>query len=344
MRVIRTILGIFLFLWIAVRPLQAANAVVGTGTAVSCTEAAFNIALATVQGSGSGTITFNCGGAATILFTGGKVISNSAVTIDGGSNITLSGGNAVRHFYVESNATLMVKNLILTSGFDNTFGGGSILNLGGATLENSTIRDSNVASAYSGGAIFSYGPVTIGDSLIENNTGGSAGGLYMAGATAVTTISNSTFRNNRTTNSAFGLGGAITVWTDAEATIEGSTLEQNQAIHGGGIFNNGQIELTNSTLTGNSANRDGGGLHNYLLSIAALSNVTFSDNSALYGGAISASLIVGQSDWVNLTIENNQAERGGGIYLIDSTLVISHATIRNNSAALGAACFRKTGI
>jgi hypothetical protein len=63
--------GLFLMVRVGRRPLYAADSVVGTGTPASCTEAAFDAALSTVQG-GSGTITFNCGGAATLLFTSGK--------------------------------------------------------------------------------------------------------------------------------------------------------------------------------------------------------------------------------------------------------------------------------
>ena len=133
-------------------------------------------------------------------FTAGKVISAADVTIDGGSQITLSGVNTERHFYIDSNANLTLKNITLTNGFDDTYGGGSILSLGGLTLDNTTIRDSNVDPAYSGGAIMAYKPVTITNSLIENNAGGSVGGLFLFGEAADATITGSTFRNNRTTN------------------------------------------------------------------------------------------------------------------------------------------------
>src|SRR5437867_8140842 len=68
--------------------------VVGTGTSASCTEAALNACL---PGGGSfdGTVTFNCGGAATITVTSAPSKTISAdTTIDGGSLITISGDNA----------------------------------------------------------------------------------------------------------------------------------------------------------------------------------------------------------------------------------------------------------
>ncbi len=74
-------------------PVQAADATSRNGTPASCTESAFDTALATVQGSGSGTITFDCGSTATILFTSQKAISGE-VTIDGDDKIILSGANS----------------------------------------------------------------------------------------------------------------------------------------------------------------------------------------------------------------------------------------------------------
>src|SRR5437867_3527492 len=77
---------------------SALACVVGTGTSASCTEAALNACL---PGGGSfdGTVTFNCGGTATITVTSTKLIG-ADTTIDGGSVMTLSGGGAVMVFIV----------------------------------------------------------------------------------------------------------------------------------------------------------------------------------------------------------------------------------------------------
>src|SRR3989454_4238905 len=97
--------------------------VVGTGTSASCTEVALDACL---PGGGSfdGTVTFACGGAATITVTSTKTIS-ADTTIDGGSVITISGGGTVGVFSVNSGVTFTVRNLI-------SFGaGGAIFNNGG---------------------------------------------------------------------------------------------------------------------------------------------------------------------------------------------------------------------
>ena len=88
--------------------------VVGTGTSASCTEAALDACL---PGGGSfdGTVTFDCGGAATITVTSTKTIS-ADTTIDGGSVITISGGGTVGVFSVNSGVTFTVQNLTIANG------------------------------------------------------------------------------------------------------------------------------------------------------------------------------------------------------------------------------------
>src|SRR5262249_53719986 len=83
--------------------------VVGTGTGASCTEAALNTCL---PGGGSfdGTVTFACGGAATITVTSTKTIS-ADTTFDGGNLITISGGGMVGVFSVSSGITVTVENV-----------------------------------------------------------------------------------------------------------------------------------------------------------------------------------------------------------------------------------------
>lgn len=320
------------------RPLHAADAVVGTGTAVSCTEAAFNTALSTVQSSGSGTITFNCGGATTIIFTASKIISNAAVTINGGNSITLSGGNMVRPFYVDSNATLTLQNITLTNGLDNTYGGGAILSLGELTLSNTTIRNSNVDPNYSGGAIMSLGPVTMSNSLLENNSGGSVGGLFLFGEAADATITNSTFRNNDTTNDAYGLGGAITTWDGADLIVRGSTFTENEARYGGAIYNESAhttiLIEQNSVLHGNSVFFDGGGIYNSAGEIV-LNQVTLTENVAGDRGGGLYLVNGSEANLFNVILQANGAGIvGGGIRITSSSLSLIDVTLWENSASV----------
>ena len=82
-------LGLALLLQCLTLPSRALACVVGTGMGASCTESALDACPPT-----SGTVTFNCGGAATITVTSTKTISTDT-TIDGGGMITISGGSRV---------------------------------------------------------------------------------------------------------------------------------------------------------------------------------------------------------------------------------------------------------
>src|SRR5712671_4097103 len=88
-----------------------ASAVIGNGTAASCTEASLDKAL-----PGGGLVTFNCGSdAITIRITSTKTISTDT-SIDGGGLVTLSGGNAVEMFLVTSDVSFTVENLVIANG------------------------------------------------------------------------------------------------------------------------------------------------------------------------------------------------------------------------------------
>src|SRR5438552_18798028 len=108
---------------------SAVACVVGTGTSTTCTEAMLDACL---PGGGSfdGTVTFACGGAATITVTGTKTISADS-TIDGGSVITISGGGTVQVFGVNPGVTFTVENLTIANGIRPVLFGGAIENNGG---------------------------------------------------------------------------------------------------------------------------------------------------------------------------------------------------------------------
>src|SRR5439155_1239771 len=144
--------------------------VVGTGTSAGCTEAALDACL---PGGGSfdGTVTFACGGAATITVTSQKTIS-ADTTIDGGSVITISGGNTVSGGAVE-----------LASG-------------GALTVTNSTFSVTsagNGAGGGAGGAIHSSGTLNVTNSTFSGNGASDGGGIGNFGSATVT---NSTFSGN----------------------------------------------------------------------------------------------------------------------------------------------------
>ena len=106
-------------------------------------------------------------------------------------------------------------------------------------------------------------------------------------------------------------------------------------MNGGGIRNDGTLTLNNSTLSGNSAGADGGGI-DIFLGIATLNNSTLSGNHAgVKGGGISNYAIA--SLW-NATVSNSSAPTGGALFMDSGTTTILTNTILAYSAA-GGNCF-----
>jgi predicted outer membrane repeat protein len=250
-----------------------ADAVVGS----PCTQAEFDAALDSVQGSGGGTITFACGGPATITFTNQKRI-NVAVAIAGGNNVTLSGGDTTRLFNITSGASLTLQQITLTNG--------------------------NAGSG-NGGALFNRGTLVIQDSVVRNSQAQRGGGIYLQTGSNLT-VTRSVF----TGNSAAVTGGAIEV-KRADAIISTSMISQNNAVFGGGVFNAlGTTVMTRTTVNNNTATA-GAGVNNNQGAMW-LANVTISNNSATAGGAGMGNS--GEMTLSFVTFSGNSASFAGGIY------------------------------
>ena len=274
-----------------------AGGVVGTGTAASCTDGALDHAL-----TGGGTVTFNCGGPATIDIstgTGTKTIGANT-TIDGGGLITISGGDSVGVFRVNSGITFTVNNLTIANGF--AFGGG-IENYGTTTVINCTLSGNRGRSPFSecsfcgaGGILYGTGQnpgtTTVTNSTFTGNSGAAGGGIGSEGlaqlqGASLLTVTNSTFTGN-----IGAIGGGIGISSSkATTTVTNSTFTGNNAVGGGvggGIGGFGaSLTVTNSTFTGNSSGPpllgvSGGGI-GQLGGSLTVTNSTFIGNSGFSG-------------------------------------------------------------
>ena len=108
-----------------------------------------------------------------------------------------------------------------------------------------------------------------------------------------------------------GAVGVVEVASAVTVSISGLTIEDGNAEGGGGIFNNGTLTVTNSTLSNNTANNagvGGGGIYND--GTLTVANSTLSNNSAGFDG--------------------------GGIYIVTGGISVA-ATIVTDSA--GRDCF-----
>jgi len=206
---------------------------VGTGTAPSCTEAAFDVALV-----GGGAVTFNCGGAAAIVFTTTKSIA-IATTISGGDQITLSGGGAVRLFNVTGGG-LSLNNITLANGHDTVANAGAAaINASAAvTITESTISGHQTTNGGCPAIVMSGATLTILRSTITGNVNGApaTGKAICGNNTATLIVTSSTFTGNT--------GGALD--TSGTATVTNCTIVANTST---GLGNTGGISVFGGTAT-----------------------------------------------------------------------------------------------
>jgi predicted outer membrane repeat protein len=143
-------------------------------------------------------------------------------------------------------------------------------------VELSTIS-ANQATSVNGGGIYSNGATMISGSVIDGNRAlaGSGAGVFHAGVSGV------------------------------KFEMYDTTVSNNHAINGGGMFIQGHAYLFRSTIgPTNLASNDGGGIY-----------------------------CSGQFQVVeNMTIDGNTARRGGGVFFAGTEMHLDHSTISNNTA------------
>jgi len=113
----------------------------------------------------------------------------------------------------------------------------------------------------------------------------------------------------------------------------------------------GTITITRSTISGNTAGLDGGGVRNYRDSILTITHSTISDNEAGTNGGGVASTGTGSFSGAvttiyNTTISGNTAAgNGGGISnVMHNNVIVVNATITNNEASIGGGMYNDTDV
>ncbi|HEY9699650.1 MAG TPA: bluetail domain-containing putative surface protein [Trichocoleus sp.] len=161
--------------------------------------------------------------------------------------------------------TITIRNSRVEGNRGAAQGGGMMIWLYGqdkALVENCSITGNSVSrgaggDSLGGGLRHGNGELTIRNTTIANNTAlDQGGGLWIGGRSPVT-ITNSTISGNRADNgNGQGLGGAITLATDAGyvASLKNLTITNNYAGFGGGAFwaNQTAVTLANSIVANNS--------------------------------------------------------------------------------------------
>jgi hypothetical protein len=260
---------------------------------------------------------------------GHNATTPATITIEGGSNVTVDGGNQSGVFQVDSGVTAALNHLTITHGISDS--GGGIANRGTLSLSNSTLTANSANNAGAAVANTGGGNLTVTSCTFSGNaasfTTGALGGGAIYNNLGTVTVSSSTLSSNSANQGGalFNNGGTL--------TVTGCALLGNSAFTGGGIKNaaptgsQATLTVSSSTLSGNSAFSGGCGIFNVSnRSSLTATNSTFSGNvsTGSRGGGLLNNL--GRVTINNCTLSGNSASgQGGGIYN-DTTLTL-HSTI-----------------
>jgi hypothetical protein len=209
-----------------------------------------------------------------------------------------------------------------TQGY--AYGGGA--DFSGSPVITATTLSGNSATTtfansdgYAAGGGFSNGSyggcssMTFTGTVSGNSATNAGGGIF--NECDEFTVTQSTVSGNKVTAVAYAYDGGGGIYSDCESvaigqtTINGNSVAGTVADSGGGGFLNydGDVTITNSTITANTSSVDGGGIENTYYS---------------------------ETDLVNATIYQNTATGNGGNLSIDST---SYAYVANTILAGGTA-------
>ena len=263
-------------------------------------------------------------------------VSENKVTGDYGS------GGGVR----VDGGKLTVDNAKILDNATNNNGGGISVKDSELSVTDSQITGNNA-----------WNKVTVGERIFVNGNGG---GIEIIGSDSDT--KEYTITNTQITQNTTGLRGGGIYAEKASLTITKSTLDGNKALdtvgpqassEGGGLSVRGgtNITLDSTTVTNNSA-KDGGGIwvrSDVDTSVSIKNGTTINNNQSVYGGG---GVMIRQEfgKKIDVTIEDakietNAAENGGGIYLLNQVdLKLKNITVSGNTAKnVGGGIFGQDG-
>src|SRR5262249_20388603 len=106
--------------------------------------------------------------------------------------------------------------------------------------------------------------------------GALGGGIYNQGTL---TVSSSTLSGNSSGGGVLAGGGGVCNGSTGKLTLSYCTVSSNRGFQGGGIYNDGSLTVSNTTLFDNSGGfAGGGGMYNSTTGTLMVSFSTFSHN------------------------------------------------------------------
>ena len=298
---------------------------------------------------GKDTITITATGIITLTSALSAISQDLDIAGSGAGALTISGNSLYRVLRVNSGVRVNLSGVTIADGFASATGGGGVLNSGTMTITDSSVSNS-VASAVEGGGIYNDGQLTINHSRIYSNSATDAGGgIYNDGVGSVLGalfIANSEILSNTAGN----IGGAGVLNFGGTATISNSHVSANTAGgYGGGLYvQNGELQLINSTVGNNDAERGGGLYSNYTSTVSIIGSTFYRNRATLFNGGGVDIADFGKQTFVitNSTFVSNTSQTsGGGIFVsVGSTsLLINNSTLAANKGSSGGGIYVNQG-
>jgi fibronectin-binding autotransporter adhesin len=305
-----------------------------------------------IVGPGAGSLTITRTGdfllAQVVASTTGLDVSLTGITLDGGGAISSQRGMRVGSFTLVRNLALV--DSVFTRFEADTYGAGLLVDgLSGTFTSINTDFIDNTAIGWSGAGLELSnvaGAVTITDNEFLRNAADSAAGLSVSNSGALS-ITGSTFRGN---NGAVS-GGAVELRRAPAVTISNTRFESNGVLTnagGAGVIGEiaGRLLIESTEFVGNSSrDREGGALFIYTTGQLDITGSSFTGNSATSaadgrGGALNLQG-AGPVRITGSTFANNAGSQGGAVYLggTNAAVAMSGSTFTENVAANGGAIF-----
>lgn len=223
-------------------------------------------------------LTYNSGGerGAGIFSSGDAVIHASEISwnsADQFSGSNYQGGGVYNDGTLDiSQSTIRSNEITYDNGFDP--GGGGIFSSGTLTLSLSVVEYNNsFGFAHGGGILVTGGSAEIVATTIRQNDGSQGGGI------AVESIGSMVLRESTVEENT---SSGIYVNTDTgTSSVVATTVSGNESLAGAGIKCVGcSLDVINSTVSGNQADWDGGGVYVASAGTVRLANTTVTENSS----------------------------------------------------------------
>jgi hypothetical protein len=325
------------------------------GQTITLTQGEINITQdLTIQGPGAGLLAISGNNASRVfnIEAGPKVlnVAISGLTVTGGNGTDptppsspppagppVVGGGAIRG----NNANLTLVDLTVTGNHADAAPGGGILDVAGILLVRDSTISNNTAGTAGGGLFSDSGTLTLVNTTLSGNTAGTDGG-GLADDTSALTLQQSTISNN--TASGKGGGLALNVQAGAILTSPPPGSGNPGKVVPPVIVPAGAVLVDSTTVSGNTAQGDGGGLFTGAASPAnfTIQGSFFTANKTNAGRGGGLALVLNTPGGAvailrSIVAGNSAATQGGGGILLDGTagsagIVIGQSSLIHNQA------------